>query len=146
MKKISCGILAWRKKGNDIQFFLVHPGGSSWANKDLGCWGMPRGERIEGESAVETALREFKEETGADVCGELSYLGRVKQNKYKDVNCFSVELDLGDDFILRSNEITVNGETFPEVDKGIYFCYAVAKKKISPAQLVFLDEIMRRHS
>ena len=35
-KKLSAGILLYRKRDGEIEVFLVHPGGPFWAKKDEG--------------------------------------------------------------------------------------------------------------
>ncbi len=34
--KTSAGILLFKKENNDLYYFLVHPGGPFWKNKDEG--------------------------------------------------------------------------------------------------------------
>jgi len=66
MKK-SAGIILYRNRDNQLEIFLVHPGGPFWKNKDAGAWTIPKGEFTDEEDALEAAKREFKEETGLDV-------------------------------------------------------------------------------
>ena len=70
MKKQSAGVLMYRFISGQIQFLLVHPGGPFWAKKDTGVWSIPKGE-FEDEDPKEAAKREFLEETGAEIKGEL---------------------------------------------------------------------------
>jgi predicted NUDIX family NTP pyrophosphohydrolase len=44
MAKQSAGILVYRLKDEQLQVFLVHPGGPFWKNKDAGAWSIPKGE------------------------------------------------------------------------------------------------------
>ena len=44
MAKQSAGIVLYRLKNNTPEFFLVHPGGPFWKNKDEGAWSIPKGE------------------------------------------------------------------------------------------------------
>ncbi len=46
MKK-SAGILLYRFQNQDLEVFLVHPGGPFWKNKDAGAWSIPKGEFID---------------------------------------------------------------------------------------------------
>ena len=64
MAKRSAGLLMFRRRGRDIEVFLVHPGGPFWAKKDAGAWSIPKGEYAEGEDPLDAARREFEEETG----------------------------------------------------------------------------------
>ncbi len=94
MKK-SAGILVFRKK-RILELFLVHPGGPFWEKKDNNSWSIPKGEIKENEDILETALREFKEETGVDLYKDkekIFYLGEFKSN-YKILYVFAIEKDL----------------------------------------------------
>ena len=66
--KQSAGILLYKKE-DVLMFFLVHPGGPFWKNKDLGAWSIPKGEINEGEDFLAAARREFFEEPGQEVSG-----------------------------------------------------------------------------
>ena len=68
----------YRRRGNELEVFLVHPGGPYWAKKDSGAWSIPKGEYTDEEEALAAAKREFEEETGFPVDGELLALGQVK--------------------------------------------------------------------
>src|SRR4051812_27256350 len=92
MKK-SAGILAYRCVKGKIQFFLVHPGGPFWKNKDLGAWTIPKGEFID-EDPLTAAKREFKEETGLVCEGKCTALAPVKQKSGKIVYAFAVLMDI----------------------------------------------------
>src|ERR1044072_9988185 len=60
----SAGILLFRRRGGDVEFLLVHPGGPFWARKDAGAWSIPKGQ-IEGEEEPRAcAIRELEEELG----------------------------------------------------------------------------------
>jgi len=49
MAKRSAGLLMYRWNNNELQVFLVHPGGPFWAKKDLGAWSVSKGEYVDGE-------------------------------------------------------------------------------------------------
>jgi predicted NUDIX family NTP pyrophosphohydrolase len=42
----------FRRRGEILEVFLVHPGGPFWAKKDLGAWSIPKGEYSNGEDAL----------------------------------------------------------------------------------------------
>ena len=44
MGKRSAGLLMFRRRKDQLQVFLVHPGGPFWKNKDAGAWSIPKGE------------------------------------------------------------------------------------------------------
>ena len=63
--KTERGLLGFRKNGEALEVFLVHPGGPYWAKKDEGAWTLLKGEYKDGEEARAAAQREFKEETAS---------------------------------------------------------------------------------
>jgi len=79
MAKQSSGILLYRFSGKELEVLLTHPGGPFFRNKDKGWWTVPKGEVMTGELLLDTALREFKEETGYLPEGELLALKPVVQ-------------------------------------------------------------------
>ena len=52
----SCGVVVYHGKGEKREFLLLH--------YPEGHWDLPKGHVEEGESEIETALRELEEETG----------------------------------------------------------------------------------
>src|SRR5688500_10505347 len=61
---LAAGLLMCRLSSGTVEFFLVHPGGPFFRNKDAGVWSIPKGIPDEGEAFLDTAQREFFEETG----------------------------------------------------------------------------------
>ena len=55
MPKQSAGLLMYRQIEQQLEVFLVHPGGPFWVKKDLGAWTIPKGEFAEGENALDAA-------------------------------------------------------------------------------------------
>lgn len=147
-KKQSAGILLYRIRKKAPEFFLVHPGGPFFAKKDAAAWSIPKGEFDENEDPLEVAKREFKEETGQDIDGRFLALAPVKQKGGKTVFAWAVEGDVNAEAIT-SNTFTIEWpprsgkmREFPEVDKGEWFSFSVAKEKINPAQLALLEELL----
>lgn len=142
----SAGILLYRIKNQHPEFFLVHPGGPFWKNKDAGAWSIPKGEFDETEEAQIAAIREFKEETGYDLNGILEELTPIKQKGGKMVYAFAIEGDVDATKIISNTFKTEwpykSGKwiTIPEVDKADWFTIDEAKEKINPAQVALLDE------
>jgi len=93
MPKRSAGLLLFRRRAALIEFFLVHPGGPYWARKDEGAWTIPKGECQQGEEALAAARREFAEETGLSLEGEMIPLGSFRQSSAKTVEVWAVEGD-----------------------------------------------------
>lgn len=143
---ISCGILLFRKNKN-IEFFLAHPGGVYNKNAK---WGLPKGHLEKSDAnKKDAAIREFLEETGANITfdkNKLISLGSVKQNKHKTVYVWAYEFDLEDDFKVRSNLIWVefpkkSGKFIevPEIDDGKYFSFDDCKKYMLESQFLFVE-------
>jgi predicted NUDIX family NTP pyrophosphohydrolase len=146
-KKLSAGILLYRWRGPTVEVFLVHPGGPYWAHKEDGAWSIPKGECGAGEDPLDTARREFAEETGSSVTGSFLPLTPLTQPSGKVVSAWTVEGDL-DPATVRSNSFTLEWpphsgqrQDFPEVDRGAWFDLSAAHIKLQPGQRGFLDEL-----
>ncbi len=130
-------------------FFLVHPGGPFFKNKDLGSWTIPKGEFDDDEQPLTAAKREFKEETGFAIDGHFVQLQSIKQKSGKIVHCWAVEGDI-DASQIHSNTFEIEWpprsgkrQSFAEVDRGEWFDYDTAIQKINPAQVGLLDETLK---
>jgi predicted NUDIX family NTP pyrophosphohydrolase len=126
----------YRRRGRQLEVFLVHPGGPFWAKKDLGSWSLPKGEYEENESPLEAAKREFEEETGVAARGNFLELGEVKQAGGKVVSAWTFEGDC-EPGKLTSNLCRLEWPPrsgrfieFPEVDRGEWFSVDEAKERI----------------
>ena len=146
---VSAGLLMFRRAPTGLQVLLVHPGGPWFVNKDAGAWSIPKGEPAEEEQLIDTARREFREETGVAVPDvELLPLGQVKQKAGKVVHAWAFEGDCDPDKIVcntfRMQYPPGSGQwrTFPEVDKAAFYDLASAREKINPAQAEFLDRLV----
>ena len=144
----SAGLVLYRLHQNYLEVFLVHPGGPYWKGREEGAWSIPKGEFGEKEDPLDTAIREFREETGQEVNGEFLELGKVQQKGGKLVWAWAVEGDIEADNI-RSNTFRQewpykSGKwiTVPEVDKGGWFSVEEAKIKMNPAQLEFIARLV----
>jgi predicted NUDIX family NTP pyrophosphohydrolase len=140
MPKVSAGILLFRRRPADVEVMLVHPGGPFWAKKDLGAWSIPKGLADDGEDLLDSAKREFLEETGMAVDGEFLDLGAHKQPGGKTVVAWACEGDF-DPASLKSNTFTLewpprSGRTgeFPEVDRAAWYSIDEAFMKINKGQ------------
>lgn len=142
MPKTSAGLLLYRKRGDALEVFLVHPGGPFWARKDDGAWSIPKGEFEAGEDPLAAAQREFGEETGFAVAGDFLPLTPLKQRSGKVVHAWAVEADV-DSALVKSNTFTLQGKTYPEVDRAGWFGLDIARQKILPGQSGFLDQLER---
>jgi predicted NUDIX family NTP pyrophosphohydrolase len=150
--KQSAGLLLYRWGDEGLELLLAHPGGPFWAKKDLGAWSIPKGEFLEDEDPLVAARREFAEEIGTRVDGEVLTLTPVKQKSRKLVHAFAIEHDLSVDRI-SSNTFEMEWppksgkkQPFPEVDRAAWFKLEEARQRIQPGQLPILDELHRRLS
>ncbi len=147
--RTSAGILLHRRRDGAAQVFLVHPGGPFWARKDLGAWSIPKGEYAQGEDPQAAALREFEEETGQRLHGELHSLKPCRQAGGKTVVAWALEGDC-DAAAIRSNRFRMEWppksgreQEFPEVDCAAWFDLEEARRRILPSQTPLLDELER---
>ncbi|WP_223713724.1 NUDIX hydrolase [Niabella beijingensis] len=145
--KTSAGILLFKKNKNDLLFFLVHPGGPFWKNKDRGAWSIPKGELAAGEDPLERACTEFREETGQAVHGIFLPLSPVQQKGGKRIIAWALEGDI-DTTALSSNSFTLEWPprsgsmiAVPEVDRWEWFSGDEAQQRINPAQVPLLNEV-----
>ena len=73
----SCGALVFRRLHGNTELLLIkHANG--------GHWSFPKGHVEPGETEVETALREIKEETGIDVIIDPSFREVISYSPKKD--------------------------------------------------------------
>lgn len=147
--RLSAGLLLYRVMNGKLQVLLAHPGGPYFKNKDDGAWSIPKGEPEPGEELLETAKREFTEETGFSPSGPFVALTPVKQKRGKIVHAWACQGD-GTPSSLASNTFTMewppgSGQiaTFPEIDRAEFFDTDVAKRKIKAAQASLIDELER---
>jgi predicted NUDIX family NTP pyrophosphohydrolase len=150
MPKQTAGLLLYRRSGSSVEVLLAHPGGPFWAKKDLGAWSIPKGEFVEGESALNAARREFEEEIGMRIDGDFLELTPRKQAGGKTVHAFAVESDL-DTTKVESNLFEMEWppksgklQSFPEVDRAAWFDLAEARKRLLKGQLPILEELVSR--
>jgi predicted NUDIX family NTP pyrophosphohydrolase len=149
MTKHSAGILLYRLKDHTLEVFLVHPGGPFWAKKDDGAWSIPKGE-FEEEDAQTAAKREFHEETGLYVEGDLLELNPQKQKGGKIVYAWALEGDLDPDevksntFVLEWPPRSGKTQAFPEIDKGEWFTVQTALLKINQGQAGLIKELVEK--
>lgn len=148
MAKKSAGILLYRGKNEGWEVLLVHPGGPFFVKKDAGAWSIPKGEPDDREELLAAALREFKEELGKTLSGEMINLTPVVQKGGKSVFAWAKEGDF-DTSSFTCNTFTIEWpprsgkfKDFPEIDKVEWFPLEVAMEKINPAQRAFIDELI----
>lgn len=150
MPPVSAGLMMYRWKANRLQVLLAHPGGPFFKNKDSGAWSIPKGEVEPGEDLLDTARREFEEETQIPASGPFLALTPVVQKGGKAVHAWAFEGDCDPSAIV-SNSFRIQWpprsgkwQDFPEIDRAEFFEAAVAKIKINPAQAPLIGELETR--
>ncbi len=145
-KNTSAGLLMHRKQNGVLQFFLVHPGGPYFKEKDDGWWTIPKGMPEREEELFQTACREFEEETGIKPQPPFLPLGEVKQKGGKWVHAWAFEGDWNEKDGISCNTFKVEWpyksgrwQEYPEADRAGWFTYEEACIKINAAQRPFLD-------
>ncbi len=152
MPKQSAGILLYRKINNQLQIFLVHPGGPFFKNKDAGVWSIPKGEFWEDEDALVAAKREFQEETGQAIDGNFIALKPVTLKSGKIVHAWALEGDIDHETIF-SNLFEMEWppksgkkQSFPEIDRAEWFEAGKAKLKINGAQAGLIEDFLSKQT
>jgi len=139
----------FRRRGDQLEVLLAHPGGPLFRNKDDGVWTIPKGEIGFGEDFLGRARIEFEEEVGIPAeGGDWIDLGWVKQKGGKTVYAWAFEGDLPNSFECRSNVFQMEWpprsgkmQNFPEVDQACFFSLKDARRKLKEAQAPFLDRL-----
>jgi len=135
----------YRFQNGKLQVLLAHPGGPFYKNKDNGYWSIPKGEIATDEVALDAAIREFTEETGITPRGEFIPLGSVKQKSGKTVHAWAFAGDWDETEPVKSNTFELewpphsgNKQTFPEIDRALFFSVPEALEKVNEAQREFI--------
>ena len=137
-------------KDDKVELFLVHPGGPFFTNKWDGYWSIPKGLLEKDEQALETAIREFEEETGlAPEADDYIDLGTITQKSGKVVHGWAFKGDWPEGRSLESNTFSTEWpphsgkkQRFPEVDQGKFFALDEARHKINEQQIPFINRLL----
>lgn len=150
MTKRSAGVLLYRRTARGLEIFLAHPGGPFWARKDEGAWSIPKGEIGADEDAESAARREFREETGLALSGDLLPLGEFRQPSGKRVCAFALEADVAPAQV-KSNLCRIewppkSGRVIdiPEIDRAAWFAPEEAMRKIAKGQRAIVEALLER--
>lgn len=147
MPRKSAGILLYQIINNQLQVFIVHPGGPYFLNKDSGVWSIPKGELNDDEEPLTAAKREFEEETGQPINGEFIPLEPIKQKGGKIVQAWAVngnidpEMIVGNTFKMEYPYKSGKWIEVPEIDKAGWFDLETAKVKMNAAQVALVEEL-----
>ena len=149
--EVSAGLLMYDYDENkNLIVMLCHTGGPYFSNeiKYPRAWGIAKGRVESSESLIDTAIREFSEETGLTSNKPYISLGDVVYRNGKTVHAFAFKGKyLGK---IHSNNFSVewpphsgNLQDFPEIDKADMFTIEEAKTKIMVSQEPFLDKLIK---
>lgn len=140
----------YRFKNKKPQFFIVHPGGPFWKNKDKGAWSIPKGGVEKGENLLGCAKREFYEETGIEVSKkkekDFIYIGEIKLKSGKVIYAWAFKGDWSG-MLLKQSMVEIkfpwSGKKVkvPEIDRAGFFDAKIAKEKLNPAQAEFVGRL-----
>ncbi len=148
----SAGVVLFRRGGSGLEVLLAHMGGPYWAARDDGAWSIPKGEYDDGETAWDTARREFAEEIGQPLPDDAAplELGEITQRNGKVVTAFGVEGDV-DPQTAHSNTFQLEWpprsgrlQDFPEIDRVAWFTPEVAAAKAVIGQAPLFERLAAR--
>lgn len=139
----------YRMRKGEPEFLLAHPGGPLFGKKDEGHWTIPKGEVHTGDSLLDTAKREFEEETGIAPPGDavMTPLSPITQKGGKIVHAWGFEGDcdaskcVSNTFKMEWPPGSGRIAEFPEMDRAAFFGLEEAERKIKPAQMPLLREL-----
>lgn len=147
--KVSAGLLMYRSNNGILEVMLAHPGGPLYEDKDIGYWGIPKGEVEPGETIMDAALREFAEETGLCLTPE-SYipLGSIMERSGKIVYAWAFSGTCETTTPVNSNLFAMEWprnsaiiSLFPEVDRLDFFHIKEAMRYIEKPQATFIRRL-----
>ena len=146
--KVSAGLLMYRRRADQLEVLIAHPGSPIYRRKDAGHWTIPKGLVNAGEAILDAAQREFQEETGFAV--ELDAfidLGTVRLKSGKTIYGFGFEGD-ADPAALNSNDFELEWpprsgkmNRYPEIDQVRFVAPDEARRLLHPAQAAFIDRL-----
>ena len=147
-QKESAGLLLFRRTRGALEVLLAHPGGPYWTGRHEGAWSLPKGGIDPGENPLDTARREFTEETGFTPEGPFIPLGQITQRGGKIVHAWAFEGDCDPSHL---TSVTTRVEwpprsgrlmDVPEVDRIAFFGLEEARRAINVAQAELLDRLL----
>ncbi|MEO7190931.1 MAG: NUDIX domain-containing protein [Vicinamibacterales bacterium] len=145
----SAGLLLFRRGAahRDLEVLLAHPGGPYWQGRHEGAWTIPKGGIHVGEAPLDSAIREFREETGFEPAGPFLPLGRITQRSGKVVHAWAFEGTCNPAMLVSvyaSTEWPPRSGRYidvPEIDKAAFFSVDEARTLINVAQAELLDRL-----
>lgn len=143
---LASGLLMCRFKNQQMEFFLLHPGGPFFAKKDAGVWSIPKGLPEAGEDLLQAAQREFREETGFEPTPPFHPLASIKQKAGKVVHAWAFLGEWEESSGITCNTFNLEWppksgkfQDFPEMDKAMWMTFEEACARIIPEQIPLLE-------
>ena len=149
-QKESAGLLLFRRPHGTLEVLLGIQADPYWTGRHDGAWTIPKGGIHPGEDPLQTAIREFTEETSFVPAGPFLALGQITQRSGKLVYAWAFE---GDCDPARVSSIRTTTEwpprsgriiEIPEIDRVAFFSLDDARRAINVAQAELLDRL--RHA
>ena len=133
-KRLSCGVVI---VNDDHELLLCHVTGQNH-------WDLPKGGIDNGESPLQAALRETREETGLRLAAsELIDLGRFSYTNKKDLHLFATCTERFDIATLRCESHfseRYSGKQLPEMDGFGWFSFARVATLCTPKMAQVLGD------
>lgn len=132
---VTCGVIVTDTRG----YLICHPTHSKW-------WDLPKGRQDPGETYVQTAMRELREETGITVSeNQLSYLGIFDYKPEKRLALFYHQVDTMYNPKVMNCISMVNhyNKPFPEMDSFKVVNLKTMLEKVSPNMQKVLSKILK---
>ena len=139
----------FRRRDGGLELLVAHPGGPYFRRRHESSWTIPKGMVDDGESLLEAAQREFREETGFRPQAERYLpLGEIKQRSGKRVHAWAFEGDCDPskfesvDFELEWPPRSGRTVQFPEVDQLRFVDPDEARRLLNKSQVAFVDRLL----
>lgn len=133
MKEKSCGAIVYKKENDELKFLLVY--------QNNGHYSFPKGHVEEGETEIETATREIKEETNLDVLIDTRFREITTYSPYpgvlKDV-IFFIAMPKTFDVVIQESE--VENAQWIEINEAIAMLTYEADRKILKKAIKYIGK------
>lgn len=136
-----------------VRVFLAHANGPRYWKRDTEkCWGIPKGRADANETAMETALREFKEEIGIQA-PDVEYTWLMEHIRFRarrQITVFAGQIENMDDinFVTSNYQVkkypTDNGVEevkYQEILDARWFTFKEANSILLPGQRAILKKM-----